>query len=321
MRCVKRSEKFMKVGVIGTGVMGQNHARIYSELKGVDELYVFDINTKAAEQVAHKNYAQVAPTLENLLDNVDAVSCCVPTPHHFELGKTIVERGIHLLMEKPICGNVKEGKKLVEIVPKGIVFGVGHIERFNPIVEEISRIIKNPLYVEFKRHNPDSSRVIGSSVVEDLMIHDLDIALHKLFKGQHYSVQSSLTDKIATGLLNFNSTIAYFSASMKASKKTRSLYIEQEESTIVGDFMTQEVYVYWKPENYHVEDERYVQENIIEKILVNKTEPLKKELSEFLESIKKSSEFPVTPQQALMNLELCEHILKGKSKQKFFEYH
>jgi len=95
------------------------------------------------------------------------------------------------------------------------------------------------------------------------------------------------------------------------SKKFRTLYTEDEELTTEGDFMAQEVFVYRKPKKYEKENERYIQENIIEKVLVNKVEPLKVELKTFVDCVRSGKEFPVTPEQALLNLEICREIIKG----------
>ncbi|MBN1167746.1 MAG: Gfo/Idh/MocA family oxidoreductase [Methanospirillaceae archaeon] len=301
----------MDVGVIGVGTMGMNHVRVYSELKEVSSVTVFDLNTQLARDVAEKNDATLAGSMEELLKNVEAVSLCVPTPRHFETAKTVLERGIHLLIEKPICLSSEEGMALRDILPKDLIIGIGHIERFNPIVAEIQKITKDPLYVEFKRHNPASSRVTGSSVVEDLMIHDIDIMLHSLFY-PCYTLQSMGNADIATALFGFDGVPVYLSASRKASKKIRLIHIEQEDMTIEGDFMTQEVYVYRKPEQYSIEDQRYVQENIVEKVLVSQREPLKSELATFIRCIKQDLPFPITPDQAIQNVAVCEEI-----KQKF----
>ncbi|HOI13884.1 MAG TPA: Gfo/Idh/MocA family oxidoreductase, partial [Methanoculleus sp.] len=154
----------MDVGVIGVGMMGRNHARVYSELKAVDSLHLFDLNMKAAGELAGAFGATASPTVEDLLRNVDAVSVCVPTPYHFGVAETVLGAGVPLLIEKPICATAEESRRLIEKVPEGLVVGVGHIERFNPIVPEIKKIVRNPLYIEMKRHNPASSRVSGSSV-------------------------------------------------------------------------------------------------------------------------------------------------------------
>jgi predicted dehydrogenase len=297
----------MDVGVIGTGVMGQNHVRVYSELKEVDSVYIYDVNQKQAENVAASNDAEVAVSYEDLFHHVEAVSLCVPTQFHYEVASTIINAGMPVLIEKPICLSTSEGKKLIKQIPEDLIVGVGHIERFNPIVSEIRQMISNPLYIEFKRHNPTSSRITGSTVVEDLMIHDIDIMLHS-FGCSDVSMQANGNADIASAICSSDSTLIYLSASRKSSKKIRMVHIEQEDMTIQGDFMTQEVYIYRKPGLYHIEKERYVQENIVEKVLVAKVEPLRAELSTFLQSIKNSTPFPITPLEAIENLELCDKI-------------
>jgi predicted dehydrogenase len=304
----------MDVGVIGVGMMGRNHARVYAELRAVDRLLVHDVNQAAAEEMGGMHGAVVCGSLEELLREAEAVSVCVPTPYHLPVARMAADAGVHMLIEKPLCATAAQGKYLADLIPPDLVVGVGHIERFNPIVAEIRKIAKQPLYVEMKRHNPASARVAGTSVVEDLMIHDIDIVLHAFFGGQQCVLHSTGTDDLAAVLMRCGPTDVYLSASRKASKKIRMCYIEEEESTIEGDFMTQEVFVYRKPGQYSVENERYVQENIIEQVLVNKVEPLKVELKTFLECAAAGKPFPVTPAQAIRNLEVCEEISRGLRK-------
>lgn len=300
----------MKVGVIGTGTMGKNHVRIYSELKEIEEVYAFDVDGEKAKRL--KEYGVIiCSSLEELLERVDAVSICVSTKYHLEVAKRAIEKDVHSLIEKPIALNVREGEELVNLLEdKGLIVGIGHIERFNPIVEEIEKIIENPLYVEIKRHNPASARITDSTIVEDLMIHDIDIVFNVLYKSVSgdYELYSAGNNDLCKVLIKFNSSIVSLSASRKASKKIRAIYIEEEEFTIEGDFMNQEIYVYRKPGKYGIENERYTQENIIEKVLVNKVEPLKEELKTFIACVKKGEEFPITPVQALNNLRICEEI-------------
>ncbi|MGB8218573.1 MAG: Gfo/Idh/MocA family oxidoreductase [Candidatus Methanoperedens sp.] len=301
----------MNVGVIGTGTMGKNHARIYSEFKGIEETYVFDANKTNATEI--KDFGALAcDSMEELLDKVDAVSICVPTKYHFQVAKEVIEKDIHCLIEKPIAQSVAEAEKLVGLLKtKSLIAGVGHIERFNPIVAEIRKIIKNPFFVEMRRHNPASSRITDASVIEDLMIHDIDILFNVFFAKKNYTMHSAGNFDVCKAMVAFNGSIASLSASRKASKKIRTVYIEEEDFTIEGDFMTQEIYTYNKPEKYRMENDKYTQENIIEKILVNKVEPLKVELKTFIDCVKKNSEFPITPEQALNNLRICEEIKKG----------
>ena len=297
----------MEVGVIGTGSMGRNHVRIYSELKSVTGLYLYDVNQQAAMSVGLQNGAIPCATIGDLLKKVDALSICVPTQYHLETARQALETGVHVLIEKPICQSVKEAEQVMALIGKAQVVGVGQIERFNPIVPEIKRICRKPLYVEFNRHNPASTRITGSSIVEDLMIHDIDILRHVLFDDP-YTLSAGGTSDIASALFRFGSTPAYLSASRKSSKKIRRIYIEEEDFTIEGDFMNQEIFTYYKPDKYHIENERYVQENIIEKVMVNKVEPLKVELQTFIECAKRGKPFPVSPEQAVADLRICEEI-------------
>jgi len=298
----------MKVGVIGTGTMGRNHVRVYSELKAVEEIYVFDLNKNRADRM--KEYdAIICDSVEKLLNNVDAVSICVPTKYHFDVAKKVIEKNIHCLVEKPITLTVSEGEELLDLLrDKNLVVGVGHIERFNPIVNEIKKIIKNPYYIEIKRHNPASARITDSSVIEDLMIHDIDIVFNVLFDENEYRIYSAGNSNLCNVIVTFGDSVTALSASRMASKKIRTIYIEEEDFTIEGDFMAQDIYIYRKPEKYRMENERYMQENIIEKVLVNKIEPLKVELKTFVDCVIKGKEFPVTPEQALKNLKICEEI-------------
>ncbi len=301
----------MNVGVIGTGTMGKNHARIYSELKGIQETYIFDANKTNENEILDFG-AVPCDSMEELLDNVDAVSICVPTKYHNQVVKEVIEKDIHCLIEKPIASTVDEADKLVDLLKtRSLIVGVGHIERFNPIVAEIKKIIMNPFFVQMRRHNPASSRITDASVIEDLMIHDIDILFNVLFANKNYKMQSAGNFDVCKAMVTFNSSIASLSASRKASKKIRTIYIEDEDFTIEGDFMTQEIYTYNKPEKYGMENERYMQENIIEKVMVNKVEPLKVELKTFIDCVKKNSEFPITPEHALNNMKICEEIKKG----------
>jgi predicted dehydrogenase len=124
-------------------------------------------------------------------------------------------------------------------------------------------------------------------------------------------MQSVCTFDVCGALFRFDQTPVYLSASRKSSKKIRIIHIEEEEFTIQGDFMTQEIHVYRKPELYGVVEQRYVQDNIIEKVMVGKVEPLKTELSTFIDCVKKGNPFPVTPEQGLSNVRVCEEIKRG----------
>jgi len=307
----------MDIGVIGTGTMGRNHVRVYSELKDVGKVYIYDVNGGAVKRM-REQYGEgviVSDSMALLLKEVDAVSICAPTKYHFEIAKKAIEKGINCLIEKPISLTSREGEKLLEDikVKDDLVIGVGHIERFNPIVGEIKKLIKSPRYVEIRRHNPASSRITDADVVSDLMIHDIDLVWNYLMNGISYELNSVWDADLCTAIARFGNCAVSLSASRIGCKKIRSIYIEDEGFSIDGDFMNQDVYIYRKPQKYRENNSRYVQENIIEKVLVNKVEPLKEELKTFVGCIKEGEQFPVTSEQAVLNLRIVEEIKeKGK---------
>ena len=159
-------------------------------------------------------------------------------------------------------------------------------------------------------YNPASPRIAGTSVVEDLMIHDIDV-IFNLFPREDYSLHSSGNADVCSALIAINGTTVYMSASRKSSKKIRMIYVEQEDCTIEGDYMTQEIAVYRNPGQYAIENDRYVQEKIIEKVLVNKQEPLKRKLSTFLDCAAAKKPFPIKPEKGLVNIRVAEQISAG----------
>jgi len=298
----------MRVGVAGVGVMGRNHLRVYSEMRGVSELHAFDVSREAMRDLSDPEII-VSRSLEELLARVDAVSICVPTADHFDVAMRAIDGGVHCLIEKPMTLKAQQGAQLIDRVSNAdLVVGVGFVERFNPIVKEIAQLCHEPILIEFKRHNPASARVTDSSVVEDLMIHDIDILFNVFLKERPYHLYSVGNSNVCKALVTANGTCAELSASRKACKKVRSMYVELEDCTIEGDFMTQEVYTYRKGGRFGLNGGRYAQENVIEKVLVNKVEPLKVELKTFLDCVRRQEPFPASPREALHNLRICEEI-------------
>lgn len=305
----------MDVGVIGVGTMGRNHVRVYSELKDIGNVYIHDVDGDVARRI-REQYGEgivVSDSMDSLLERVDAVSICAPTKYHFEIAKKAIEKGISCLIEKPISLTSREGEKLMKEIKDDLVVGVGHIERFNPIVKEIKNLIRSPKYMEMRRHNPASSRISDADIVSDLMIHDIDLVWNYFMNGLNYELYSLWYSDLCKAIARFGNCAVSLSASRIASKKIRAIYIEDEEYSIDGDFMNQEIYIYRKPQKYGEVNSRYVQENIIEKVLVNKVEPLKEELKTFVECVKEGKQFTVTPEQAVLNLRIVDEIReKGK---------
>ena len=166
----------MDVGIIGVGTMGRNHVRVYSELKSVDSVGVYDVNA-GGQAIGRQHGAEVYGSIDELLAHSDAVSVCVPRssmrrcPQVFAAKKSV-------LIEKPICATAQEAEHTHAGGPSRDHDRCRAHRTVQPDRGEIKKIVRKPVYVEMKRHNPASARVTGSTVVEDLMIHDIDILLN-----------------------------------------------------------------------------------------------------------------------------------------------
>ena len=302
------------VGVIGTGYMGQNHARIYSGMRAVGEVFIFDTNHRAALEVGRKFDVTVCESLGELLLQVQAVSICTTTKEHAKVAKIVLEKNNSVLIEKPITATVEEADSLINLTPfSSVVTGVGHIERFNPVVKELKKIMKDPVFVEIHRLNPKAVGVDDVTVVKDLMIHDIDLINTffdedgLIFRGTHG------TREVCSAYFTTGGTVPItLVASRKSANKSRAIYIEEEGRTLVGDLLGQEITIYNKPGKYKVAEQNYAQANVIEKIDVKWAgEPLAVELLTFLDCIEKQKPFPVTFGQARNNLIVCEKIEAG----------
>lgn len=306
----------MNIGVIGTGVMGKNHVRCYSRMRGVDDIFVFDTNRKQCLDVGKQYEAMPCDSMEELFGKVDAASICVPTKFHAEVAKKAIEAGIHVLIEKPLAQDVEGAKSLAKSA-KGSskVVAVGHIERFNPVVPEIKKhLTPDTDYVSFRRHNPGSGRITDADVIFDLMIHDIDIIWNYLFKDAKYSIKGANSvrnqhgNKIVDALASFGNTMVGVSASKVASKRIREIIVEDEEKTIVADMTSQEMYIYRTASRNEAVNAKYIQENVVEKVSIARVEPLAVELQSFLDAAKGKKKFEVSVDDAVRALMVCDEI-------------
>ena len=166
----------LKVAVIGTGALGSVHAKIYSELVGVELVGLCDTDNNKLSKISKELGIEGFKDYHQLLGNVDAVSVVVPTKDHYSISKDFLESGTHLLIEKPITQTVEEADRLLSIAKsKKLTLAVGHVERFNAAIEAISKIKGDIKFVECHRLGPFSPRIKDVGVVLDLMIHDIDI--------------------------------------------------------------------------------------------------------------------------------------------------
>ncbi|UCH12813.1 MAG: Gfo/Idh/MocA family oxidoreductase [Candidatus Omnitrophota bacterium] len=275
--------KKLKVAVIGVGKLGSLHAKIYSQMKEVELTGVCDIKAKVAKTVARQCNTAYYTNYRDLLGKQDVVSIAVPTFLHYKIAKDFLMAKTHLLIEKPITTVVKEANSLLSLASKNnLTLCVGHIERFNSAVEVFQKLKGDIRFIECHRLGPFSSRVADVGVVLDLMIHDIDIILG-LIKDKIQNIDAvgvnilTKHEDIANARIKFrNGAICNITASRVSAKNLRKIRIFQPGAYISIDYIKQEAILY-----------RKIGRLIIpRKINIKKQQPLKKELSSFIECIK-----------------------------------
>jgi len=297
----------IRVGIIGVGYLGTQHARILSYLEQAELKGVADIEFRKALEIGNRHGVPYYQNYEDMLDEIDAAIVATPTSEHFPIAMNLLEAGKHVLVEKPITETVEQGEKLVETArAKGLILQVGHLERFNPAVEAVENMISEPRFIEVQRLGSFSARSLDIDVVLDLMIHDLDIIL-ALIKDEVKSVRSSgihvLSEKIdiANARIEFKSgCVASLTASRVHQGKVRKLRIFEPTVYYSIDYIDQEVKVF--PLDGRQTD--------IRTLRIQKEEPLKKELQNFLTSIQEGRMSKVSGEEALRALKLAYTVLK-----------
>jgi predicted dehydrogenase len=304
----------VRTGVIGTGNMGRHHVRVYAAHSGAELVGVSDADDARAAAVAG-DYDTRALGQDALLDRVDAVSVAVPTPHHFEVARRAIDRGVAVLVEKPLAATVAEGEQLVAAArTAGVPLAVGHVERFNPAVQELFDDVaaENVVAVEARRLGPPREGMTGS-VISDLMIHDLDI-LVGLFGDDVRSVEAATgrSGQYATAVLTFDSgVVGTLTASRTTQRKVRRLSVTTERRHVLVDYLDQSVRVYSGSDPAYVEDDDGVQhrdETVVERPAVESAEPLRHELDAFLTAVRTGSDPPVSGNDGLRALRLTERV-------------
>ncbi|MGQ9471482.1 MAG: Gfo/Idh/MocA family protein [Candidatus Aminicenantales bacterium] len=297
----------VRVGIIGVGYLGTQHARILSYLENAELKGVADIDFKKALQIGNRHGVPYYERYEEMLDEIDAAIVATPTSEHFSVSMNLLQEGKHVLVEKPITETVEQGEKLVETAKaKGLILQVGHLERFNPAVEAVESLISEPRFIEVQRLGSFSARSLDIDVVLDLMIHDLDIIL-AMIRDEVRAVRSSgihvLSEKIdiANARIEFQSgCVATLTASRVHQGKVRKLRIFEPTVYYSVDYIDQEVKVF--PLNGRQTD--------IKTLRIMKEEPLKRELQNFLASIQNGKVNKVSGAEALRALRLAYTVLK-----------
>jgi predicted dehydrogenase len=234
----------IKVGVIGAGHLGRFHALNYAQMPEAELVGVTDLDFGKAEQVAREAHCRAYGSPAELLGDVQAVSVAVPTDRHHAVGLDVLKRGMHCLIEKPIAKTLEEADDLIRMAQdKGAVLHVGHVERFNPALQALRGIDLHPRFIEAHRLAPFNPRGTEVSVILDLMIHDIDIALSlvgspvRRVDANGVSVVSDTVD-IANARLQFaNGCVANLTASRISQKKMRKMRFFQRDAYISVDFL------------------------------------------------------------------------------------
>ena len=286
----ERGSDRLRVGVIGVGYLGRFHARIYSKMSSVDLVGVADIDPRAAEEIAGECACQAYTDPNAFLDSADAVSIVVPTSAHAEVARPYLEKGVHVLIEKPIASDYGESLELVELAERqGVIFQVGHLERFNAGVMLLAEKCRNPRFIEVHRLGTFVARATDVDVVTDLMIHDIDIVLSL--------VQSKIKHIAAAGVpvltrhadignarIEFeNGAVANVTASRVSVKKLRRMRVFGDKHYFALNYIDQQLEVMRaESEGEGAEMPRVVSESLT----ITPHPPLDAELAHFVASVR-----------------------------------
>ena len=324
----------LRIGVVGTGSMGRNHARIFGELQESTLSAVLDERPEVAGEIAAKYNARAVTSLDEFAEAVDAATIATPTVTHFEIARQLLDRGKHVLVEKPFVETPDQARELCELAQrKGLVLQVGHIERFNPVMSALEERLTHPRFIEATRLSPYPGRSLDVGVVLDVMIHDLEIILH-LVRSPWVQVDAvgvailSKREDIANVRIRFeNGCVANVTASRISQDKLRKIRVFQSNAYLSLDYQNQSGYLL----RLAREDEK--ESSLIGKLLgvaadativtefagkrivrepveVEKMEPLKRELADFVACARLGAQPKVSGREATAALELALEITR-----------
>jgi UDP-N-acetylglucosamine 3-dehydrogenase len=321
----------LKVAVIGVGSMGRNHARVYAEMPEARLVGLADMNEQAAGEVSKRFGVTAYTDYCELLDKQrpDAVTIAVPTVDHLEIALAVIERGIHLLIEKPIAFNMEQGRQIIHAAEEADVkLMIGHIERFNPAVislkehlaaDELGRVFQ----MDARRQGPFPARIKDVGVVIDLAVHDLDVMRYitgaevmRVFAETERRIHSSRED-LLTGLVRFDDgAVGTLTINWLTPTKIREFYVTGERGMFRVDYLTQDLYFYenattqgpdWEP----LRMLRGVSEGRMIRHVVAKREPLRIEQETFLAAVRGEGPVPVTGEDGLKVIELAHAVVNS----------
>jgi predicted dehydrogenase len=306
------NERKIRIGVIGVGDFGRNHVRVLHELPGAEFIGLHDADPERARQIAAEFGTEAFAEIDNLAEQIDAACVASPTVSHARIATHLLERGVDVLVEKPMTTTLAEADALISTAKRhGRILQVGHLERFNPAVVAVQKIVSRPLFFEVHRLGIFSPRSLDVDVVFDVMIHDLDILL--------WLVDAPVTDLRAVGIpvltdkvdiaharIEFESgAVANLTASRVSTERVRKLRFFQAHEYISVDYTRQDVV------RVRVTGEGAQPAIDFEKVPAQPEEPLKAELRAFLSAVRNRTTPLVDGQAGRRALELAERVMEG----------
>ena len=306
------TEKPLRVGVVGVGYLGSIHARIYQKMASVDLVAVMDTNAEQGSRIARECDCSVVQDLDSLLDSVDAVSIVVPTSLHREIAEPFLERGIPVLLEKPVAHTLEDATAIVDLAKQtGTLLQIGHLERFNAGVVRLAEELDRPRFMEVHRLGEFVARATDVDVVTDLMIHDIDIVLSLVPSELRYISAVGarvITDHvdIANARLEFeDGAVVNVTASRVSSKKFRRIRIFAESCYLALNFDDQQIDVARpgvRPEGGGFAP------IISESIQVTPRPPLDAELEDFVDCVKSGRNPVVDGETGVRALQVAHEV-------------
>lgn len=316
----------IKVAVIGAGVMGKNHLKTYKSLPNVELIGVYDIFPEAAENAAKMFGIKAFSSMEEVAKSVNAVSVVTTSTTHADVGEFFLNHGIHCLIEKPLATTEEECMRLINAAKKNnVTLLVGHIERFNPAVEQMSKILSDTSKIRSltaQRMSAASGRITDVDVAMDLMIHDVEV-IQSLIKSPVVNVQAcsvKTADKpegkdYISALLEFeNGTTANLTASRITQARVRTLTVTTDTNYIDMDFINQSINVHSQGRMPYVNQEsipdwmNYGLKGSVEQLFIPTNQPLSAELSHFMACIRGEATPRITGESALNALRVIWEI-------------
>jgi len=295
----------IRCGVVGTGYLGQHHARIYAALDGCELVGIVESEDARAAEMCELYGCERFDTAESLAAACDAVSVVVPTDKHSEVAVPLLLGGCHLLIEKPLCVNLLEAEEILAAAKStGCIVQVGHIEHYNPVMAYLENAVTQPQYITADRLAPFNPRGTEVGVVLDLMIHDIGVIL-ALVRSPVVQVHAvgvnvlSNSEDIANARITFeNGCVANINTSRVSEKKVREIRVFQPKNYLSLNFQDQSGHFLRKEEAQLVREE----------IPIEKDEPLKLELASFAQVVKETGKPKVGAELGKSALELAIHI-------------